>query len=348
VNLAYTRTALEPVLRRALVGRRCLVTGGLGFIGSNLALELARQDADVTVVDARVPRHGANPYNLVPDGASIPDERVAVIEADLGDTEHEALRAAVTNADFVFNLAGQVSHVDSMQDPVFDLHVNTGSQFAFLELLRKENPGAVVVYTSTRQIFGKPRYLPVDEDHPVEPVDVNGITKHATEQLHLLYHEVYGMRASAVRLTNVFGPRQRLRDDFQGFLPIFVRRALDDETISVFGDGTQTRDCLYVDDVLECLVLTAVTPEAHGEIFNVGNDEHLALRDIAHEIVRAAGSGRVEFVPWPPDRDAIDIGSYFGDSSKAKRLLGWEPQVSFAEGIARTVDFYRARRAWYR
>jgi nucleoside-diphosphate-sugar epimerase len=204
------------------------------------------------------------------------------------------------------------------------------------------------VYTSTRQIFGKPRYLPVDEDHPVEPVDVNGITKHATEQLHLLYHEVYGLRTAAVRLTNVYGPRQRLRDDFQGFLPIFVRHALDDEAITVFGDGEQQRDCLYVDDVLECLVLAAVTPGAYGEIFNVGNDEHLALRDIALEIVRATGSGRVEFVPWPPDRDAIDIGSYFGDSSKAKRVLGWEPRVAFADGIARTVEFYRARREWYR
>jgi UDP-glucose 4-epimerase len=234
-----------------------------------------------------------------------------------------------------------------MRDPQFDLHANTVSQFAFLELLRARNAGATVVYTSTRQLFGKPRYLPVDEEHPVAPVDINGITKYATEQLHLLYNEVYGLRACAVRLTNVYGPRQRLRDDFQGFLPIFVRRALDDETITVFGDGRQERDCLFVDDVVECLELAALAVDAPGQLFNVGNDEHLELRDLAAAIVRAAGSGRVEHVDWPADRDAIDIGSYFGDSSKAKRVLGWEPRTAFAVGIERTVAFYRSRRAWY-
>jgi UDP-glucose 4-epimerase len=333
----------------SFAGRRCLVTGGLGFIGSNLALALARAGADVTVVDSRVARHGANPYNLVPDGdaSGSPDPRITVVEADLAGVDQPEVRAAVLAAEVVFNLAGQVSHVDSMDDPLFDLDVNTTSQFHFLELLRRENAGATVVYTSTRQIFGKPRYLPVDEDHPVAPVDVNGITKYATEQLHLLYHDVYGLQASAVRLTNVFGPRQRLRDDLQGFLPIFVRRALAGEAITVFGKGEQERDCLYVDDVVECLLLTAVAPEAPGQIFNVGNDERLSLGAIADAVVHAAGAGRVEHVPWPPDRDAIDIGSYFGDSSKAKRMLGWQPRTSFAEGIARTIAFYRERASWY-
>ena len=328
-------------------GRRCLVTGGLGFIGSNLALGLARRGAEVTVLDSRVPRHGANPANLIPDGRGEPHPSIAVIEADLGDVQRPEVRAAALTAEFVFNLAGQVSHVDSMDDPLFDLSVNTTSQFRFLELLRRENVAATVVYTSTRQIFGKPRYLPVDEEHPVAPVDVNGITKYATEQLHLLYHEVYGLRASAVRLTNVFGPRQRLLDDLQGFLPIFVRRALDDDTIAVFGDGAQERDCLYVDDVVDFLERAALSADAPGQIFNVGNDEHLSLGAIADAVVQAAGSGRVEHVPWPPDRDAIDIGSYFADSSKAKRMLGWVPRTSFAEGIARTLAFYRARPQWY-
>ncbi len=285
------------------------------------------------------------PDGDLPEGSTepVPDARIRVVEADLGDVDRPDVREVATAAEFVFNLAGQVSHVDSMDDPLFDLGVNTTSQFRFLELLRRDNVGATVVYTSTRQIFGKPRYLPVDEEHPVAPVDVNGITKYATEQLHLLYHEVYGLPASAVRLTNVFGPRQRLRDDLQGFLPIFVRRALADDAITVFGDGAQERDCLYVDDVVDCLVLAAVAPDAAGEIFNVGNDERLSLGAIADAIVLAAGAGRVEHVPWPPDRDAIDIGSYFGDSSKAKRMLGWEPRTPFAEGIARTLAFYRAR-----
>jgi len=330
-------------------GRRCVVTGGLGFIGSNLALALAQGGAHVTVIDSRVARHGANSANLVPDGRGVtePDPRIALVEADLAATDRPDVHQAAVGAEVVFNLAGQVSHVDSMDDPLFDLGVNTTSQFRFLELLRRENPSATVVYTSTRQIFGKPRYLPVDEEHPVAPVDVNGITKYATEQLHLLYHDVYGLAASAVRLTNVFGPRQRLRDDLQGFLPIFVRRALTDDAITVFGDGAQERDCLYVDDVVECLLLAAAVPDAAGEIFNVGNDERLSLGAIADAVVTAAGTGRVEHVPWPPDRDAIDIGSYFGDSSKAKRTLGWEPRTSFVAGIERTVAFYRERRPWY-
>jgi UDP-glucose 4-epimerase len=316
-------------------------------VGSNLALALVRRGAEVTVLDARVPRHGSNHWNLVPDDGGEPEPRIAVVEADLADTDRADVLAAAEGAQTVFNLAGQVSHIDSMTDPLFDLHANTGSQFAFLELLRQRNPSAMIVYTSTRQLFGKPRYLPVDEEHPVAPVDVNGITKYAAEQLHLLYHEVYGMPACAVRLTNVFGPRQRLRDDYQGFLPIFVRKALDDETITVFGDGRQERDCLYVDDVVECLLLASLSPDAPGQLFNVGNDEHLELRALADAVVWAAGSGRVEHVEWPADRDAIDIGSYFGDSSKAKRMLGWEPRVRFADGIARTIAFYRARRAWY-
>jgi UDP-glucose 4-epimerase len=305
----------------------------------------------VTVLDSRVPRHGANPFNLVPDGEADrggADPRIAVVEADVGAVDRTDVRDAAASVDLVFNLAGQVSHVDSMAAPLFDLSVNTTSQFAFLDLLRTVNPAARVVYTSTRQIFGKPKYLPVDEEHPVAPVDVNGITKYATEQLHLLYHEVYGLAATAVRLTNVFGPRQRLTDDLQGFLPIFVRRALDDEVITVFGEGEQQRDCLYVDDVVECLELAALAPDAPGQIFNVGNDERLSLAAIAAAIVEVVGRGRVEHVPWPPDRDAIDIGSYFGDSSKAKRVLGWEPRTAFADGMAATVTFYRERLAWYR
>jgi UDP-glucose 4-epimerase len=312
----------------------------LGFLGSNLALSLAEGGADVTVVDARVPTHGANPHNL--EGALRP---IDVLEADVGD--EEVVRDATARADLIFNLAGQVSHVESMARPLFDLEVNTRSQLAFLELLRSVGSEAVVVYTSTRQIFGHPRYLPVDEDHPVSPVDVNGITKSAAEQLHLLYTELYGIRACAVRLTNVYGPRQRLAGDLQGFLPIFVRRALSGEPITVFGDGAQERDCLYVDDVVECLLLAARSAEATGEVFNVGNDERLSLRQIAQAVVDAAGSGSVESVPWPPDRDAIDIGSYYGDSSKAKRLLSWEPRTPFAEGIRKTIDFYRARRSDY-
>jgi len=330
---------MDPSLLEPYAGRRCLVTGGLGFIGSNLAVALDAAGAEVVVVDSLVPRHGGNRRNLT--GTT----NTRVVIADISD------RAAVGEpagaADVVFNLAGQVSHVDSMADPQFDLEVNARSQLGFLDLLRSVNPEAVVVFTSTRQIFGHPHYLPVDEEHPVSPVDVNGITKWAAEQFHMLYHDVYGLRSTSLRLTNVYGPRQRLRDNFQGFLPIFVRLAMEDETITVFGDGAQERDCLYVDDVVECLLRAGATDAAAGEFFNIGNDERLSLRQIADAVVAAAGSGRVELGPWPRDRDAIDIGSYYGDSSKAKRILGWSPSTDFADGIARTVEFYEGHRNWY-
>jgi UDP-glucose 4-epimerase len=339
-RLRIDSAALDPDLLALFAGRRCLVTGGLGFIGSNLARALAEAGAEVVVVDALVARHGGNRRNL--EGASRPIE---VIEADIGD--RGAVGPALVGIDVIFNLAGQVSHVDSMADPLFDLDVNTRSHFAFLELVREFVPECRIIYSSTRQIFGSPLYLPVDEEHPVAPVDVNGITKYATEQLHLLYGDMYGLRPTAIRLTNVFGPRQRLRGDHQGFLPIFIRRAIEGTSLRVFGEGEQERDCLYVDDAVACLLLAAVSRDAPGEILNVGNDERLSVRAIAEAVVAAAGSGEVEQVPWPPDRDAIDIGSYFGDSSKAKRLLGWEPWVPFRSGIQRTIEFYRAHRSWY-
>jgi UDP-glucose 4-epimerase len=332
---AFEADVVEP-----FEDRRCLVTGGLGFIGSNLAQALAANGAHVTIVDSLVATHGGNRHNL--EDVSAP---VRVLEADIGDVG--AVRDAASRAEVIFNLAGQVSHVESMTQPVFDLDVNTRSQIAFLEILRTVGSEAVVVFTSTRQIYGHPRYLPVDEEHPVSPVDVNGVTKYAAEQLHLLYGRLYGIRATLVRLTNVYGPRQRLRGDLQGFLPIFVRRALSGEPITVFGDGEQERDCLYVDDVLECLLLAASSPDAPGEVFNAGNDERLSVRTIAEAIVAEAGTGSVESVPWPADRDAIDIGSYFGNSSKAKRLLGWETATPFAEGVRQTIDFYRAHRHRY-
>jgi UDP-glucose 4-epimerase len=320
-------------------GRRCMVTGGLGFIGSNLALTLAAAGADVVVVDALIPTHGGAWHNIEGMGG------IDVIVADLADAA--AVREKAADAEYIFNLAGQVSHVDSMADPLFDLDVNTRSQLAFLEILRRRRSEAMVVYTSTRQIFGKPRYLPVDEEHPDAPVDINGVTQLAAEQFHLLYGELSAMKACLLRLSNVFGPRQRLLGDRQGFLPIFVRRALENEALTVFGDGSQQRDCLYVDDVVECMLLAAASPAAPGQLFNVGNHDVLSLREIAEAIVTAAGSGRVEFAPWPPDRDAIDIGSYHTDFSKAKRVLEWSPKVSFADGMKRTMDFYRAHRSRY-
>jgi UDP-glucose 4-epimerase len=316
-----------------LAGRRCLVTGGLGFIGSNLTARLTRAGAHVVVVDSLVPSHGGRRENLPSDSD------VEVIVADIGD--RDAVADSAREAEIIFNLAGQVSHVDSMVDPVFDLEVNTRSHLAFLETLRAVESRARVVYTSTRQVFGHPQYLPVDEEHPVMPVDVNGVSQHAAEHLHRLYGEFYDLESCVLRLTNVYGPRQRLTGDSQGFIPIFVRQALLDEEITVYADGRQLRDCLYVDDVVDILLLAGISPDAPAQLFNVGTDEVHSVRVIADLIVSTAGSGRVASIPWPKHRETIAVGSYYTDWSKAKRTLGWMPKVGLREGIRRMIEYYR-------
>jgi len=319
-------------------GQRCLVTGGLGFIGANLAVALAGAGARVDVVDALVPQHGGDRRNI--EGT----REIDVVVADLGD--RDLVAPLVARADAIFNVAGQVSHLESMTDPLRDLDLNVRSHLAFLEIIRTERPEAPLVHTSTRQVYGRPRYLPVDEDHPTAPVDVNGIDKLAAEQFHLLYAHVHGLNASALRLTNVYGPRQSLVHDGLGFLPVFIRVALQGGTITVYGDGRQQRDCVHVDDVVAALALAATNPDATGHVFNLGHPEALGLLAIAQAVVAAAGQGDVTLVAWPADRVAIDIGSFHGDYARAKQVLGWEPEIAFADGIAATVDYYR-RHPWY-
>lgn len=320
-------------------GRRCVVTGGLGFIGAALVHHLQGVGAVVTVIDALIPQHGGDLRNL--DGL----DGVTLVRADIGDAE--LVTPDIADAEFVFNVAGQVSHLESMHEPLRDLDLNARSHLAFLEILRYNNPTAMVVQTSTRQVYGRPKYLPVDEDHPTNPVDINGVDKLAGEQFHLLYHAVHGLRTCALRLTNVYGPRQCLTRDGLGFLPVFVRRALRHEPITVYGDGKQLRDCLHVDDVVSAMCLAMLSPDAVGQIFNLGHPQALGLLDIANLTVAAAGGGSdVSLIPWPPEHAQIDIGSFQGDFSKAKRVLGWEPEVSFADGIATTMDFYRDHH-WY-
>jgi UDP-glucose 4-epimerase len=318
-------------------GRRCVVTGGLGFIGSNVVHALHAARARVTVVDALVPTHGGDDRNVA--GLD-----VEVVHARIDETDR--LAAVVRDAEVVFNLAGQVSHQASMVDPIADLDLNARSHFALLELLRRENPRAVVVHASTRQVYGRPRYLPVDEEHPTQPVDINGIAKLAGEQAHLLYARVHGMPITSLRLTNVYGPRQNLVHDGLGFLPVFVRLALRGERIDLYGDGQQLRDCLYVDDVVEGLLLAASTPAASGQVFNLGHPQAITLEHVASTLIETTGQGSLQLVPWPADQERIDIGSFQGDFTKARHQLGWEPEVDFTSGARRTVAFYREHE-WY-
>ena len=319
-----------------LNGVHCVVTGGLGFIGSNLTHALVGRGASVTVIDALVEGHGGSRHNIA--GLD-----VETLEVEIGDP---VVADVLADAPLVFNLAGQVSHTESMRDPQRDLHLNTVSHLAFLEMLRAVNPTARVVHSSTRQVYGVPDYTPVDEAHPARPVDVNGVDKLAGEQLHMVYAKAHHMPITSLRLTNVYGPRQRLTSDVLGFLPVFFRRALADQEIRIFGDGSQRRDCLHVSDVVAAL-LAATADQAIGCVYNVGHHEHASLSTIAETIVDASGSaGGVCYVDWPTDHQTIDIGSFQTDSSRFKAAVGWKPNIDLACGIADTIAFYRGD-PWY-
>ena len=321
---------------RDLSSTVCVVTGGLGFIGSNVSHELVRRGARVRIIDALVDGHGGDRRNV--EGLD-----VDIVEAEIGD---HVVTEAVADADIVFNLAGQVSHIASMRDPLRDLHVNAVTHASFLEILRRVNPNVRVVHTSTRQVYGRPLRSPVDELHPTSPMDVNGVSKLAGEQLHIVYHSAYGMPTTSLRLTNVYGPRQRLTSDELGFLPVFIRKALLDEQISIFGDGAQRRDCVYVDDVVEAL-LAATAPEAVGRVFNVGNVVDHSLAEIASAIIEATDStGGLQLVPWPQDHQRIDIGSFHTDGTTIAEVLGWKATTVLDIGLRETATFYRGH-PWY-
>jgi len=321
-------------------GSRVLITGGMGFIGSNLVHRLVELDAQVTLVDSLIPIYGGNQRNI----AGI-EHRVRVNIADVRD--EYSMNYLVQGQDYLFNLAGQTSHLDSMTDPYTDLEINCRAQLSILEACRKHNPHLKLVYASTRQIYGKPDYLPVDERHLLHPVDVNGVNKMAGEWYHILYNNVYGIRACALRLTNTYGPRMRVKDARQTFLGIWIKRLIDEEPIQVFGDGSQIRDFNYVDDVVEALLLAGASSAADGGIFNLGSDETINLRDLAALMIDINGGGSFEIVPFPPDRKAIDIGDYYADYRLIQGRLGWRPKVPLREGLRRTLEFYRREREYY-
>lgn len=317
----------------AFHGRRVLITGGLGFIGANLARRLLALGARVLLVDSLIPEYGGNLFNI----AGIED-RVQVNISDVRD-EH-SMRYLVQGQDYLFNLAGQTSHLDSMQDPCTDLEINCRAQLYILEACRLYNPSIKVVFASTRQIYGRPEYLPVDEKHPLRPVDVNGINKMAGEWYHILYNNVHGIRASALRLTNTYGPRMRVKDARQTFLGIWIRLLVEGKPFEVW-DGQQLRDFTYVDDAVEALLLAAVHEEANGQVFNLGGEPVVSLKELADRLVAANGGGKYTVRPFPPERKAIDIGDFYADYSRIRAVLGWQPRVSLEDGLVRTLAFYR-------
>jgi UDP-glucose 4-epimerase len=314
-------------------GSRVLITGGLGFIGSNLARRLVDLDAKVLLVDSLAPECGGLVFNI----ADIKDE-VTVERADARD--ERGMGKLTRGQDYLFNLAGQSSHVDSMRFPQQDMEMNCRAQLSVLEACRRHNPDVRIVFASTRQIYGRPDYLPVDEKHPVRPVDVNGINKMAGESYHLLYHRVYGLRTCALRLTNSIGPRMRVKDARQTFVGLWIRRLLQGEPIEVW-EGEQCRDFTFVDDVVEAFLAAGTNDEAVGRVFNVGGHGPISLRSLAELLIDVNRGGEYVVRSYPPEHKRIDIGDYYADFSLIRSTLGWAPRVLLRDALTRTLEFYR-------
>ena len=320
-------------MRNEFEGAKVLITGGLGFIGSNLARRLAGLGADLTLVDSLIPEYGGNIFNI--DGFQ---DQMHVNISDVRDTY--SLEPLVRGKDFLFNLAGQTSHLDSMLNPVPDLEINCRAQLSILEACRTCNPAIRIIFASTRQIYGRPTFLPVSETHPLNPVDVNGINKMAAEKYHLLYSEVYGIHATALRLTNTIGPRMRIKDARQTFAGLWVRRLLENKPIEVWG-GKQLRDFTDVEDAVDAFLLVAASASAKGQVYNLGGSEVIALEDLARRMVEINGTGEYSVCDFPADRRPIDIGDYHADFTKIRSELGWVPQKPLRETIESILNYYR-------
>lgn len=320
--------------------KKVLITGGVGFIGSNLARSLVAQGALVTLVDSLIPEYGGNLFNI--------DDFKHDINLNISDVRDPfAISHLMKDKDYLFNLAGQTSHLDSMNNPEMDLAVNVSAQLSILESCRHVNPEIKVIFASTRQLYGKPDYLPVDEKHKISPVDINGINKLAGELYHILYNNVYGVRTCVLRLTNTFGPGMRVKDARQTFLGIWVRSLIENTPIKVFGDGNQLRDFNYIDDCVNALMLAGMSNISNGKVYNLGNSEIISLKDLADLLVNLWQRGSYETVPFPEERKMIDIGDYYADYSMISEDLGWTPKVSLKEGLVKTIDYYAKNSRFY-
>ena len=319
-------------------GRRVLITGGMGFIGSNLAIALVEAGARTTVVDAQVPGCGWRPENLDPVR-----DKIELCSADLADSD--SMRELVANQEVIFNLAGEISHINSMADPARDLEINCRAQVRFLDVCRKVNPHATIIYASSRQVYGKPKYLPADEQHPIHPVDYNGVHKHAAEHYHFLLRQQFGITTISLRLGNTYGPRQAVHQDCRGFIDTFMRKALAGEQIVVFGDGRQLRGMTYVDDVVAAFLQAGQARPDSSPVYNVGNPKPVELWHLASTLCELAGSPPPQLRPFPAERQAIDIGDFYPNTEKFCRDFGWAPQVGLEEGLRRTIGFFRSSAA---
>jgi UDP-glucose 4-epimerase len=337
VDTGFEKAAMNPEPFR---GKCALITGGQGFIGSNLAHRLVALGARVRIVDVALPGTGANPFNLHGIEQDVELHHIDLRNADV-------IPSLIADQDYLFNLAGLVSHADSMEAPQIDLEVNAACQLSIVEACLKHNPGIKIVYAGTRQIYGRAQYQPVDEKHPIVPVDFNGVTKRAGEMYHMVSYRAYGLRAASLRLTNTYGPRMHCRHGRLNFLGEWIRRLFDHQPLQVFGTGEQIRDLNFVDDVVKALLLAVSDEKSEGQIYNLGGSEPIRLLDLAQLMIDLFGSGSYELCPFPLERKRIDIGDYQGDYSKIQSQLGWQPKISLCEGLARTFEFYSQYREHY-
>lgn len=315
-------------------GKNVLVTGGLGFIGSNLAIKLVELGANVTIIDSLTDFCGGNRFNI----HTVKDK----IRLELIDIKDEGVKELVKDQDLIFNLAGHTGHAQSVKNPLKDYEINSYAQVKFLETCRKHS-NAKIIYAGTRAQYGRILYVPVDEKHPLNPVDVNGINKTTAEKYHLLYSKYYGIKSVSLRLTNVYGPRHYMKDNRFGFLNWFIRLAMDDKLITVY-DGKQLRDFNYVADVVSAFLKAADLKEG---VFNIGSGNPISVLDLAKLTVEAAKKGKIEIKGFTEERKQLEIGDYYTDFSRFKEETGWTPKVGLKEGLQKTVDFYAQNKALY-
>jgi len=327
-------------LKEFYEGKNVLITGGLGFIGSTLAYRLVEYQANVLIVDSLIPEYGGNLLNI--KGI---EDKVKVNIADVRD--NYGMSYLVKGQDIIFNLAGTLSHIDSMKDPFTDLQINCVSQLSILEACRKNNLNVKILFAGTRGQYGKAIYLPVDEKHPMNPIDVNGINNIAGEWYHILYYNAYGIKACSLRLTNTYGPRHQMKHSKQGFLNWFIRLAMDNQDITIYEPGTQKRDFNYVDDVVEAMLLAIAADKSNGEVFNLGSGEPISVNDIAQKVVEIVGSGRIKLIPYPEEKKKIEIGDYYASFTKINQTLGWNPKTPLEEGLRKAVDYYKKYKNFY-
>ncbi len=320
-------------------GKNILVTGGLGFIGSTLTYRLVEFGANVTIVDSLIPEYGGNIFNI----HGIEDK----VKINISDVrERSSMNYLVQDQDYIFNLAGTLSHIDSMKDPFTDLEINCVAQLSILESCRKYNPKVKIVFAGTRGQYGKCEYLPVDEKHLMRPTDVNGINNMAGEWYHILYNNVYGIRACSLRMTNTFGPRHQMKHHRQGIINWFIRQIIDGTKIKIYGDGTQIRDTNYVDDVVDALLLAMSSEKTNGEVYNLGGFP-INLKDIVEKMIKIYGKGEYELIPFPPETKQIEIGDYIADYSKFREAVEWEPKINIDEGLKKTFEYYDKYKQYY-